>query len=228
MIIDKLQLSPESHILEIGCGWGGFALRAVQRTGCKVTGITISEEQLAYARQRVKQQGLSDRISIEFCDYRKMQHMESSFDRLVSIEMIEAVGHENLFEYFAIIDRMLKPGGRAVIQAITYKDEYYQNYCRCSDFIRRHIFPGGHLPCMGVMLQATEQTDLSVVHVEDIGLHYATTLKLWHENWVAAKDAILALGYSEIFYRKWRFYFSYCEAPPTLVLSGHAASVTPY
>eukprot|EP00290_Baffinella_frigidus_P006560 CAMPEP_0180119682 /NCGR_PEP_ID=MMETSP0986-20121125/2117_1 /TAXON_ID=697907 /ORGANISM="non described non described, Strain CCMP2293" /LENGTH=1139 /DNA_ID=CAMNT_0022058709 /DNA_START=62 /DNA_END=3481 /DNA_ORIENTATION=+ len=212
LIIDKLQLSPECHILEIGCGWGGFAIRAAQRTGCKVTGITISEEQLAYARQKVKTEGLSEQVSIEFCDYRKMQHMEASFDRLVSIEMIEAVGHENLPEYFQIIDKMLKPGGRAVIQAITYKDEYYQGYCRCSDFIRRHIFPGGHLPCMGVMLQATEATCLSVIHVEDIGLHYATTLKLWHENWVAAKDDILALGYTETFYRKWRFYFSYCEA----------------
>ena len=126
--------------------------------------------------------------------------------------MIEAVGHENLPEYFGIIDKMLKPGGRAVLQAITYKDKHYAAYCRCSDFIRRHIFPGGHLPSMGAMLRATSKTALAVTHVEDIGLHYATTLKLWHENWVAAEKDIYKLGYTKEFFRKWRFYFSYCEA----------------
>jgi len=213
LILDKMDLKPEHHIFEIGCGWGGFACRAVERFGCKVTGITISEEQLKYAKAKVKELGYEDRITLLFCDYRKIpKEMEGTFDRLVSIEMIEAVGHENLPEYFGIIDRMLKPSGRAVLQAITYKDQFYANYCRCSDFIRRHIFPGGHLPSMGAMLRANANTSLAVTHVEDIGLHYATTLKLWHENWLAAEEEIYKLGYSQEFFRKWRFYFSYCEA----------------
>ena len=213
LILDKMDLTSDHHIIEIGCGWGGFACRAVERFGCKVTGITISEEQLKYAQDKVKRLGWEDRITLLFCDYRKLpRELEGHFDRLVSIEMIEAVGHENLPEYFGIIDRMLKPGGRAVLQAITYKDQHYPNYCKCSDFIRRHIFPGGHLPSMGAMLWATKKTALAVMDVEDIGLDYATTLKLWHENWVAAERDIYALGYSREFFRKWRFYFSYCEA----------------
>jgi len=213
LILDKMDLTPDHHIFEIGCGWGGFACRAAERFGCRVTGITISEEQLKYAQAKVKERGFDSLITILFCDYRKIPaELDATFDRVVSIEMIEAVGHENLPEYFGIIDRMLKPGGRAVLQAITYKDEYYANYCKCSDFIRRHIFPGGHLPSMGAMLRATSTTSLAVTHVEDIGLHYATTLKLWHQNWVAAENDIYKLGYSKEFFRKWRFYFSYCEA----------------
>lgn len=213
LIIKKCDLTKDDHILEIGCGWGGFAARAIKTTGCKVTGITISEEQFAFCQQLIKCEGLQDRMTILFCDYRKMQHLQNSFDRVVSIEMIEAVGHENLGEYFGIIDSMLKPGGKAVIQAITYKDEYYKSYCHCSDFIRRHIFPGGHLPSMGTMLEiCNTSTSLSCYHVQDIGLDYATTLKLWHENWCAREADIKALGHDNVFFRKWRFYFSYCEA----------------
>ncbi len=130
LIIGKLELAPSDHVLEIGCGWGGFAVRAAERSGCRVTGVTISEEQFAYATERVARAGLEKRVTILLCDYRKMEHMAGQFDKLVSIEMIEAVGHENLGEYFAIIDRMLRPGGKAVLQAITYKDEYYESYCR--------------------------------------------------------------------------------------------------
>ena len=130
LIIDKLELKHSDHILEIGCGWGGFAVRAAERSGCRVTGVTISEEQFAYATERVARAGLEKKVTILMCDYRKMEQMAGQFDKLVSIEMIEAVGHENLGEYFAIIERMLKPGGKAVIQAITYKDEHYESYCR--------------------------------------------------------------------------------------------------
>ncbi|EKX37689.1 hypothetical protein GUITHDRAFT_165417 [Guillardia theta CCMP2712] len=213
LILDKLELNSGHHIFEIGCGWGGFAIRAVERFGCRVTGITISEEQFSYATAKVEERGMSDRITILFCDYRKLPaELLGKFDRLVSIEMIEAVGHENLGEYFGVIEQLLVPGGKAVIQAITYKDEHYMEYCRCSDFIRRHIFPGGHLPSMGAMLGATRNSSLFCQHVEDIGLHYARTLKMWHENWTGAEDKIKKLGYSDEFYRKWRFYFSYCEA----------------
>ena len=131
LIIDKLELKPSDHVLEIGCGWGGLAVRAAERCGCRVTGVTISEEQFAYATERVSRAGLEKRVKILMCDYRKMEEMAGQFDKLVSIEMIEAVGHENLGEYFAVVERMLKPGGKAVIQAITYKDEYYESYCRC-------------------------------------------------------------------------------------------------
>ena len=130
LIIDKLELRPSDRVLEIGCGWGGFAVRAAKRSGCELTGVTISEEQFTYATERVIREGLEQRVSIKMCDYREMESMAGSFDKVVSIEMIEAVGHENLGEYFAIIERMLKPGGKAVIQAITYKDEFYASYCR--------------------------------------------------------------------------------------------------
>uniref|UniRef100_A0A7S0TSE4 Amine oxidase domain-containing protein n=2 Tax=Hemiselmis andersenii TaxID=464988 RepID=A0A7S0TSE4_HEMAN len=212
LIIQKCELKPTDRLLEIGCGWGGFAVRAAKASGCHVTGITISEEQYKFCQERIKREGLQDRVTVLFCDYRCMDHMKHSFDKLVSIEMIEAVGHENLGEYFAIIDNMLKPGGKAVIQAITYKDEHYQSYCNCSDFIRRHIFPGGHLPSMQCMQEICANTSLCLYHVQDIGLDYATTLKMWHDKWIAAEADIKALGHDDVFFRKWRFYFSYCEA----------------
>ncbi|KAG1678525.1 hypothetical protein FOA52_014559 [Chlamydomonas sp. UWO 241] len=156
-IIEQAGIQASDHVLEIGCGWGGFAIRAAQTTGCRVTGLTISKEQLAEATARVKAAGLEDRVHLMFCDYRDCPG-EGTYDKVVSIEMIEAVGHEHLVPYFCVIGRMLKAGGKAVLQAISVPDERYQAYCNCGDFIREHIFPGGHLPCIGAMVEAARGT----------------------------------------------------------------------
>ena len=208
-IISKAKIGPDDHVLEIGCGWGAFAIEAVRRTGCRVTGITVSSEQLKLARERVTAAGLDDRISIELCDYRKAQ---GKFSRIVSIEMLEAVGHENLAAYFSAVDRLLLPGGMAVIQVITIPDARYDWYCRTSDFIRKHIFPGGHLPCLASLHAAARSSQLEIGEVESIGAHYVPTLQIWHERLHANADAAKKLGFDEVFLRKWEFYFAYCEA----------------
>ncbi|GFH08373.1 amino_oxidase domain-containing protein, partial [Haematococcus lacustris] len=154
-IIDAAGITAGQRVLEVGCGWGAFAIRAVQRTGCHVTGLTLSKEQLVEAEARVKAAGLQDSISLRFCDYRDCPGA-GSFDRVVSIEMIEAVGHANLGTYFRQLSCMLKPGGVCVLQAICCPDERYTAYCRCSDFIREHIFPGGHLPCIAACVEAAQ------------------------------------------------------------------------
>ncbi|GBF87498.1 cyclopropane fatty acid synthase [Raphidocelis subcapitata] len=210
-IIDAAGIGPGDSVLEIGCGWGAFAIRAVQRTGCRITGLTLSKEQLAEAAKRVEAAGLGDRITLLLCDYRDCPGA-GTYDRVVSVEMIEAVGHEHLRSYFAQIGRMLKPGGRAVIQVIAQPDERYESYCRSSDFIREHIFPGGHLPSMGAMVEAARGTGLGVVRVRDIGPDYAITLRAWREAWEREREAALSLGYSQRFWLKYQFYFAYCEA----------------
>jgi len=209
-ILDKAQIGSTDHVLEIGCGWGGFAIEAARRTGCRVTGITVSDEQLKLARERVAAAGLSERIRIELCDYRQVQ---GSYSRVVSIEMLEAVGHEYLGDYFAAIDRVLAPAGRGVIQVITIPDARYASYRRSSDFIRRHIFPGGHLPCLAAMREAAaRRSRREIREVESIGLHYPPTLRLWRERLLANAGAARALGFDDAFLRKWEFYFAYCEA----------------
>ncbi|KAI8475498.1 MAG: cyclopropane fatty acid synthase [Monoraphidium minutum] len=210
-IIDAAGLGPDDNVLEIGCGWGSMAIRAVQRSGCRVTGLTLSKEQLAEAAQRVDAAGLSDRITLLLCDYRDCPGA-GTYDKVVSCEMIEAVGHEHLRSYFSQIGRMLKPGGRAVIQVIAQPDERYESYCRSSDFIREHIFPGGHLPSMGAMVESARGTGLSVVRVRDIGPDYAITLRAWRDAWEREREAIVSLGYSQRFWLKYQFYFAYCEA----------------
>ncbi|PNH10244.1 Cyclopropane-fatty-acyl-phospholipid synthase [Tetrabaena socialis] len=213
-LIAKAQITASDHVLEIGCGWGGFAIRAVQATGCRWTGITISKEQLAEANERVAAAGLQDRITLLFCDYRDTPATlgAASFDVVVSVEMIEAVGHEHLRPYFGIIGRMLKPGGRAVLQAICCADERYEAYCNTSDFIREHIFPGGHLPSLGAIADCCRGTGLAVRDTHDIGPDYAITLRSWRDTWEARRSEVLALGYSDRFWRKFRFYFAFCEA----------------
>ncbi len=209
-LLAKAQIGPDDHVLEVGCGWGGFAIEAVRRTGCQVTGITVSDEQLKLARERVAAAGLSERIRIEHRDYRQMQ---GSYSRVVSIEMLEAVGHEYLGAYFAALDRVLAPGGRGVIQVITIPDARYDAYRRSSDFIRRHIFPGGHLPCLAALRQAAARaSSLEIQEVESVGAHYAPTLRLWRQRLLANADAARGLGFDDALLRKWEFYFAYCEA----------------
>jgi cyclopropane-fatty-acyl-phospholipid synthase len=209
-IIEKARLGPDDHLLEIGCGWGGFAIEAVRRTGCRVTGITISEEQHRFARERVRQAGLEDRITILFRDYRKMS---GRFDKIVSIEMLEAVGHAYFGEFFKQLDRLLAPEGIAVIQTISISDQRYDAYRRSHDWIQKHIFPGGLLPSLTTLTQAmTRHSGLMVDHLENIGNHYATTLARWHRRFDANIEQVAGLGFDRIFQRKWKYYLGSCEA----------------
>ena len=209
-IIDKLRLRAEDHLLEIGCGWGGFAIEAVRRTGCRITGITISKDQYHLARERVRQAGLQDRIHILFRDYRKMN---GHFDKIVSIEMLEAVGHAYYGTFFRQLDRLLASDGIAVIQTITIPDQRYDTYRKTHDWIQKHIFPGGLLPSLTVLTRAmTRHSSLMVDHVENIGNHYATTLAQWQRRFKENQDQVTQLGFDRVFLRKWAYYLGSCEA----------------
>ncbi|MDT8440477.1 MAG: DUF1365 family protein [Desulfuromonadales bacterium] len=209
-IIDKARIGPDDHVLEVGCGWGSFAIEAVRRTGCRVTGITISRQQLELARRRVKKAGLEGRIEIRLCDYR---HIEGSFDKLVSIEMLEAVGHAGLGPFFKACHRALRPGGRVVIQVITIPDRKYNSYRFSSDWIRKHIFPGGHLPSVGAMSKAiAAETSLNIDQLDQHGLHYAATLDRWRQTLLRRQEELFTMGFDEHFLRKWEYYFAYCQA----------------
>ncbi len=209
-IMEKARLTEKDHVLEIGCGWGGFAMEAVRRTGCRVTGITISKEQYEFAKERVRRAGLEDRIEIRFCDYRKMR---GRFDKIISIEMLEAVGHNYYGVFFKQLDRLLAPGGIAVMQTITVADQRYEQYRRSHDWIQKHIFPGGLLPSLTVLTRAmTRSSRLMVDHVENIGSHYATTLSRWHKRFRENLDRVGRLGFDRTFQRKWAYYFGSCEA----------------
>ena len=209
-IIERAGIGPEDYVLEIGCGWGGFALEAVRRTGCRLHAITVSQEQYDWTKRRVREEGLADRIEVELTDYR---HVRGRFSRIVSIEMIEAVGHRHLGRYFAALDQLLAPNGRIALQAIAMPDQKYQAYRLGSDWIRKHIFPGGHLPSLGAMAAAMARTSrLNIISLEDIGTHYVRTLALWREALLARKEQVLDLGFDQAFLRKWLYYFSYCEA----------------
>jgi len=209
-IIDKARIESTDHVLEIGCGWGGFAMEAVKQTGCRVTGITVSEEQYQLAQERVLQAGLQDKITILFKDYR---HVAGLFDKIVSIEMLEAVGHKYLGTFFTACDKLLKPAGRLVIQVITIPDQNYENYRRNTDWIQKYIFPGGHLPSVTALSQVvTRNTSLLMEQLEDIGTNYARTLKDWRESFTRNLGKINSLGFDEIFQRKWIYYLAMCEA----------------
>lgn len=202
------------HVLEIGSGWGSMAIRTSQKfPNVKFTSLTLSNEQRQEAITRIEKLGLQDRVQILYCDYRTFisDDNEGTFDAVVSIEMIEAVGHENLPQYFSVVARALKPNGKVAIQAITMPDHKYNRYRNGSDFIRKYIFPGGHLPSIGAMNQAAvECAGLLCLQSENIGLHYATTLAAWHERFVASSK--IKSSCSDLFFRTWRFYFAYCEA----------------
>lgn len=209
-LIAKAQIGRDDHVLEIGCGWGSFAIEAVRQTGCRVTGITLSQEQLRLAQQRVKHAGLEERIDLQLRDYR---HLEGQYDKIVSIEMLEAVGHAGLRPFFAICDQALKPGGKLVIQVITIPDRKYQAYRYSSDWIRKHIFPGGHLPSLGVLAKALAAgSRLNINGLEQYGADYARTLAIWRKTLLDKRQQIQGLGYDESFLRKWDYYFAYCQA----------------
>lgn len=209
-VIEKARIRPEHHVLEIGSGWGGFAIEAAKTTGCRVTTITLSQAQLEWARQRVQEAGLSERIEVRLIDYRDMR---GQFDRIVSVEMLEAVGHEYLGAFFAACDRLLAPGGRVVLQVITIPDQRYENYRRSVDWLRRYIFPGGHLPSLSALCGAmTKNSRFTVEELRNIGPHYARTLHIWRENCHKAREEILGLGFDERFFRTWDYYLMYCEA----------------
>ena len=209
-MIKRADLRPGEHVLEIGCGWGACAIRMAQKAGVHVTGITVSREQLAEARARVAAAGLTSQIDLIFCDYRKV---EGQFDKVVSIEMLEAVGHEHLNSFFDCVHRYLKPGGLAAVQVITLPDDRYKAYCEThSDFIRTYIFPGGHLPSLGAMTAVSSRVGLELCGCADIGPDYAVSLRLWRQRMMARQEEILALGYPKRFIRMYEFYFVYCEA----------------
>jgi cyclopropane-fatty-acyl-phospholipid synthase len=208
-ICAKLELGPGDHLLEIGTGWGGLAIHAAQQTGCRVTTVTISAEQHALARQRVEQAGLWDRIEVRFEDYRQLQ---GRFSKVVSVEMVEAVGDNHLDEYFAVIDRCLAADGLALIQAITIADRRYSRALRDVDFIKKHIFPGSFIPAVSVLCaSAARSSRLVLVNLEDLADDYARTLADWRERFEHRWPRIRALGYDERFRRMWRFYLAYCE-----------------
>jgi cyclopropane-fatty-acyl-phospholipid synthase len=209
-IIRKAGIKKDDHVLEIGCGWGGFAVEAVKETQCRINGITISKAQYDYARERVQEKGLDGNIKILLEDYRTVK---GTYDKIVSIEMLEAVGHEYLGKFFACCDRLLKPRGSAVIQVITIPDKRYSSHRNMPNWIKKHIFPGGVLPSLTAICHAmTEHSRLLVESVENIGIHYAGTLRQWKERFLDAKDAVSRMGFDKTFQRKWEYYFSICEA----------------
>ena len=208
-ICQKLDLKPEDHLLEIGTGWGSMALFAAQYYGCKVTTTTLSKEQFDYTQARVEALGLQDQVTLLLEDYRDLT---GQYDKLVSIEMIEAVGHHFLSSYFKQCSHLLKPRGLMLLQAITIREQRYEQAKSSVDFIQRYIFPGGALPSVQKMLEIVgKDTDMNLMHMEDFGLHYAKTLRLWHENFRRAHGRLTELGYDEYFLRLWEFYLCYCE-----------------
>jgi cyclopropane-fatty-acyl-phospholipid synthase len=208
-ICRKLALGPADHVVEIGTGWGGFALHAARHFGCRVTTTTISREQHELASRRVQEAGLGERVTLLLADYRDLQ---GKYDKLVSIEMIEAIGHQYLDTYFAKCAALLKDDGQALLQAITIEDHRYAQARDSVDFIKRHIFPGSFIPAIAPMLGAVARsTDLRLAHLEDFGPSYALTLAHWRRRFLARLDAVRALGYPERFVRMWEFYLCYCE-----------------
>ncbi|TBN49553.1 cyclopropane-fatty-acyl-phospholipid synthase family protein [Pseudomonas sp. BGI-2] len=208
-ICQKLVLKPSDHLLEIGTGWGSMALYAAQHYGCKVTTTTLSKEQYAFTAQRIEALGLQDQVTLLLKDYRDLT---GQYDKLVSIEMIEAVGHRFLPVYFKQCAHLLKSNGLMLLQAITIREQRYERAKGSVDFIQRYIFPGGALPCVQKMLEIiSRDTDMNLLHMEDFGLHYARTLRLWHENFRRAQGRLSELGYDDYFLRLWEFYLCYCE-----------------
>jgi len=209
-MIELADVRRGDHVLEIGCGWGSLAIEAARSTGCRVTGITLSENQLALARQRAEAGGVADRVRFELCDYRDLS---GRFDRIIAVEMLEAVGHEYLGTFFSSCDRLLAPGGRVALQVITVPDQRYDAYRRSLDWLRKHIFPGGLAPSLTALCEAiTLNSSLVVERVENIGRHYVRPLRLWRERFESQAEELDRRGYDARFRRMWRYYLAYCEA----------------
>ena len=208
-ICDKLQLKPEDHLMEIGTGWGGLAVYAAKHYGCRVTTTTISEEQFAYAEEWIARENLSDRVTLLKQDYRTL---EGQYDKLVSIEMIEAVGKRYLGNFFTKCASLLKPEGLMLLQSITIDDRRYESYSNSVDFIQKYIFPGGFLPSQLIINDYLKRySDLSIRDLQDIGLDYAKTLDDWYLAFVNAREPLMQDGYDERFMRMWTYYLKYCE-----------------
>jgi cyclopropane-fatty-acyl-phospholipid synthase len=214
-LLDLLQIEPGQHLLEIGSGWGGFALHAAKEAGCRVTSITLSEAQLKEARARAKAAGLEGQVSFELVDYRDV---EGEFDRIVSIEMFEAVGERYWDAYFKAVHDRLKPGGRAALQVITIRDDAFERYRHTVDFIQRYIFPGGVLPSPSVWEACIERAGLKTVTRDFYGRHYARTLMTWDQRVHVAEFEIGQLGFDRRFLRMWHYYLAYCR---TGFITGH-------
>ncbi len=209
-LIQKMDIHENHHILEIGTGWGALALEAAKVKRCKVTTITLSREQYEYTRARVVAAGLDHRVFVLFQDFRTMQ---GSFDRIISIEMIEAIGHENLGMFFETCCNLLTQGGILVLQTITIPDQRYPAYRKSSDWIRKYIFPGGHLPSLTALSRAaTRHSSFVLQHLENIGPHYARTIREWRYRFLHSLDEIRSLGFGDPLIRTWIYYLSYCEA----------------
>ncbi|MBC6428247.1 MAG: class I SAM-dependent methyltransferase [Cellvibrionales bacterium] len=208
-LCDKLQLTERDHLLEIGTGWGFLARYAAQHYGCRVTTTTLSEQQYQYARQQIRAHNLENQIQVLRRDYRDLT---GTYDKLVSVEMIEAVGHRHFDRYFATCDRLLKPHGLMALQAITIADQHYQRATRYRDFIQKHIFPGGGLPGHTVIADCLRRkTTMQILTMQDIGADYARTLKIWRRNFLNRLDEVRKLGFDDSFIRMWEYYLCYCE-----------------
>jgi len=205
----KLKLQPTDHLLEIGSGWGGFAVHAAKNYGCRITTVTISQEQYAYAKERFRREGLDHQIEIKMADYRTLT---GSYDKIASIEMLEAVGHEFLETYFAKCHELLKNNGVLAFQVITCADSRYDSLRKNVDWIQKHIFPGSLLPSVGALNRAINRTgDMVMNHMEEFGLSYARTLSEWRRKFNSRLDQVRMLGFDDRFIRKWNYYLSYCE-----------------
>ena len=207
-LIDAVGAKAGDHILEIGCGWGGLAERAAKRD-IKVTGITLSDEQLAYAQERMQREGLSEWVDLSICDYRDVQ---GQYDHIISIEMFEAVGLRHWPGFFNVVRRSLKPGGRAAIQSIDIADDRFETYVNGTDFIQQYVFPGGMLPSPARFTELVAGADMKVEDSYSFGLDYAETLNRWMQSFEASLEAVRKLGFDESFVRIWRMYLAYCEA----------------
>jgi cyclopropane-fatty-acyl-phospholipid synthase len=208
-IAQMIDLKPGEHVLEIGCGWGGFAEVAAKEFGARVTGVTLSDEQLAFAQARMQREGLNERVDLRIQDYRVV---DGAFDKIASIEMFEAVGEKYWPAYFSKVASVLKPGGRAGLQVITIRDDLFEDYNSRVDFIQRYIFPGGMLPSIGRFKQEVDRAGLKLADMTAFGQSYADTLARWAERFKAAWGEVQKLGFDERFKRMWLFYLGYCEA----------------
>lgn len=209
MVCQGLELNAEDHVIEIGSGWGGFAIYAAQNYGCKVTTTTISKQQYLYVKQKIKDLKLTHKITVLLSDYR---HLKGQFSKLVSIEMLEAVGYQYYDTYFEVCAHLLKPDGIAFIQTITIADQRYEKAKHSVDFIQRYIFPGSCIPSITALQNSiTQSSDLKIYQILDIGDHYARTLALWREAFFKKLSKVKALGFDDAFIRMWHFYLAYCE-----------------